>query len=433
MKNTLFIPLFCIINLIFSPVFAKEIAKKDHRGFWVNAEEQAIKEATRTKKPLLIDFYGIWCPPCNQLDELVFSTKEFQKAAKKYVLLKMDADKEKSWVLKSKYNVGGYPTIILTYPDSATEIDRIIGYYPTDVIVNTMNEALVSEGGSSSDKIMRVIRKALQSSEDDKLTLKYLDAGLAIEPENLNLKLARVKLEPKMKGADQILSEVVSKRKEMPVDTLVKHFEIKPSKEIFDELLSRVNKNTLFIDNEGFTEADVYSMGINLAENQKNETQQKMYTEKTIESYEKLLKKYGNDSRSLNLSYTYYLQKNKDFKKAQDVYGRMTKKYPKEFTFYYQAAQMGLDMKDFALAKKYINQALEYAYGDNEIRSMDRLVKISMAETKTNPENKPHLQSTINRAEAFIKSSKSSEDLNVRTDRYLNRLAETLDSAKKLL
>ncbi len=47
--------------------------------------------------------------------------------------------------------------------------------------------------------------------------------------------------------------------------------------------------------------------------------------------------------------------------------------------------------------------------------------------------DKTELKATISEAEAFLKSSKSSEDLKVRTDRYLNKLATTLDEAKKLL
>lgn len=439
-----FIILFYVLNP--SILAAKTLQKppvsvKDEHGFWVNDEESALKEATKSKKPILIDFYGIWCPPCNQLDELVYSTTEFKKTAKKFVLLKMDADSEKSWLLKSKYNIGGYPTLIMAKVDdnqAGNEIDRVVGYYPTEVITAKMNEALISDGKSNDEKIKALIEKSIQQAQenaDNKTALSYINAGLILDPDNLKLKLSQIKIQsldkPEItntKDAQKILNDVVTRRKEMPVSTLNEHFEIKPSKEILNELLSRVNPSTLFIDNEGFTEADIYAMGIDLAEKEKNDQSKKIYTEMTIESYEKLLKKYGTDSRSLNLSYTYYLQKDGNFTKAQDVYKRMIQKYPQEFTFYYQAAQMGLEMKDYTLAKKYANQALDYAYGDNKIRSMDRLVKIAIAQA-----DKTDLKNTIEKAEDFIKASQKSGELKVRTDRYLKKLSSTVEEAKKLI
>ena len=45
---------------------------KDKFGFWVQDPEAAVREALNTGKPILIDFFGVWCPPCNLYEELVF-------------------------------------------------------------------------------------------------------------------------------------------------------------------------------------------------------------------------------------------------------------------------------------------------------------------------------------------------------------------------
>jgi protein disulfide-isomerase len=63
--------------------------------------------AKKEKKPMILDFFGIWCPPCNELDETVFETTRFIEKAKSFQLLKIDADSDSSWKLKDKYNVGG--------------------------------------------------------------------------------------------------------------------------------------------------------------------------------------------------------------------------------------------------------------------------------------------------------------------------------------
>ena len=465
MKNKRFYPLFSIILVSFLTSFSvvqadqrlnnpslkttkKSKAKKNAHGFWVNEEEEALKEATKLKKPILIDFFGIWCPPCNQLDELVFSTAEFKQTAKKFVLLKMDADHEKSWSLKSKYKVGGYPTIILAKVEdnqAGQELDRIVGYYPTTVITSKMNDALKSDGKSHHEKLMALIGKSIDQADeaqDYKKVSSLTQAGLALDPENLNFKLTQIKAQShedkdiiNLKSSKKILNDIQRNRQKMSVLTLVSQFEIQPSKEVLDELLSRVNPSTLYIDHEGFTEADIYAMGIDLAEDEKNEAMKKKYTDMTLESYEKLLKKYGEDSRSLNLSYTYYLQKAGNYEKAQKVYDRMILKYPTEFTFYYPATHMAIEVKNFVQAKMYANKALEYAYGDNKIRSQERLLKVAISQIKEikDDSTKSSLKSAIEQAEKFSADFRKPEGLQVRTINYMNKLNKTIEEAKLLL
>lgn len=49
-------------------------------GFLVDRPEQALAQAGKERRPLLVDFFGIWCPPCNALDETVFSRPEFARS-----------------------------------------------------------------------------------------------------------------------------------------------------------------------------------------------------------------------------------------------------------------------------------------------------------------------------------------------------------------
>lgn len=465
MKNKRFYPLFSIIIVSFFTSFSafsadqpkgnpslkttkKSVAKKNAHGFWVNEDEEALKEATKLKKPILIDFFGIWCPPCNQLDELVFSQAEFKQAARKFVLLKMDADHEKSWVLKSKYKVGGYPTLIIAKVEdnqAGNEIDRIVGYYPKNVIISKMNEALNSDGKSTQEKLIALVKKSIDQAEeaqDFKKVVSFTQAGLALDPENLDFKLTQIKAQSredkdilKSKTSKKILNDIQYDRKKMPALTLVGQFEIQPSKEVLDELLSRLNPSTLYIDNDGFTEADIYAMGIDLAEHEGNDSMKKTYTDMTVESYEKLLKKYGEDSRSLNLSYTYYLQKAGNYKKAGEIYDRMIAQYPTEFTFYYPAANMEIETKNFPKAKMYASKAVEYAYGDNQIRSQERALKVATAQIKEskNEETKSFLESTISMTEKFVKEFKKPEGLDVRTTNYIKKLNKAIEEAKALL
>ena len=75
--------------------------------FLHNQPNHAFAMAKRQGKPVLIDFFGIWCPPCNELAEKVFSTPEFAAAGSHFIKLKMDVDAPTSYALASRYRVAG--------------------------------------------------------------------------------------------------------------------------------------------------------------------------------------------------------------------------------------------------------------------------------------------------------------------------------------
>jgi thiol-disulfide isomerase/thioredoxin len=105
---------------------------------WLTNYDAALKQAAADKKPLLIEFTGSdWCPPCKALTANVFEKPAFEDFAKaNVVLVKFDFPrrKEQEEALKTanqamakKYQVQGFPTIILV-SSSGAEIARKVGY-----------------------------------------------------------------------------------------------------------------------------------------------------------------------------------------------------------------------------------------------------------------------------------------------------------------
>ena len=87
-----------------------------HLADWEKYSEEALTDARRQNKPVLIDFYADWCEPCKELDKITFRDEKFLNQAKDFVLIKADLTdnkNEKVEALRKKYNVRGVPTLVL--------------------------------------------------------------------------------------------------------------------------------------------------------------------------------------------------------------------------------------------------------------------------------------------------------------------------------
>ncbi len=82
---------------------------------------QLKKEIKSSKKPVLIEFWGSWCPPCQIMKSTL---KEFeQETEDKIKLIKLNPDMNPS--LSGEFNVKGLPTFILF--KEGKEIKRAVG------------------------------------------------------------------------------------------------------------------------------------------------------------------------------------------------------------------------------------------------------------------------------------------------------------------
>jgi len=105
---------------------------------WLDSVPQAMAQAKKEHKLLLLDFTGSdWCGWCKKLDAETFSKPEFiDYARENLVLVEVDfpshkpqsaALKKANNALKEKYNVKGYPTLVVLQPDG-TVLWKKTGY-----------------------------------------------------------------------------------------------------------------------------------------------------------------------------------------------------------------------------------------------------------------------------------------------------------------
>ncbi len=106
--------------MLLSAALVTGLAAKAPEG-WETDVDAAIERAKKENKAVMLEFTGSdWCPPCIKMSKEVFSKEEFVKeASKDFVLVHLDFPKkdkalaEKNQPLLEKYNVAGFPTIVL--------------------------------------------------------------------------------------------------------------------------------------------------------------------------------------------------------------------------------------------------------------------------------------------------------------------------------
>ena len=103
---------------------------------WLTDFKEAKAKAKELNRPIVALFTGSdWCPPCKRLHKEVTTTSEFlDYAGKNVVLLEVDfpmkkkqSDEQKkaNQELQDRYNVEGYPTMVVIRP-SGKEVDKVM-------------------------------------------------------------------------------------------------------------------------------------------------------------------------------------------------------------------------------------------------------------------------------------------------------------------
>ena len=107
---------------------------------WTTDLAQALEDAKARNKSVLVEFTGSdWCPPCIFMRKNVFSKDEFvSRASEDFILVELDFPNnnpelaKQNQPLAEKYNVEGFPTVILLTPNGK-EFSRTLGAEHRDV------------------------------------------------------------------------------------------------------------------------------------------------------------------------------------------------------------------------------------------------------------------------------------------------------------
>lgn len=402
--------------------------------------DTALKSAKKSKKPLMIDFYGIWCPPCNELDETVFETSAFIQKAKGFQLLKVDADKTESWALKDKYKIGGYPTVLFT-DSNGEEIYRFVGYRSLNEVTRIMDMTLKAKGKnfakacSSKDtedlwrclticgerKDAACVDKTMKALEP-KLTKgspRYLLAWTYALDYSQNEDLKRDGYERMMNQYPQSIVALAWATEYLKLFDKSKKLE--PKKELVEKVLSAAK-----IEGDpselGFSSTDVPQVKATLLEELGKKDEAKKYWKEAAVELEKLAKSLppGVTARGFALEQIGSLDSAGEQAAALALAGEYKTKYPNEFTFNYIIASILSSQKKYNEALPSAQLAFDHSYGDNKIRAAILLIRLHGSNSNKEAAKKVY--------DSVVNEIKPDEKSEIRTHKYLKKLTDTYKS-----
>ncbi len=137
--------------LYYGYIFAQPYFKASQQdSLWIRQFDRGLETALSTGKPILLDYYADWCPPCLELDKRTFSDPEVRKLGQSFVMLKIDCstDDDNCQRATERFEVVGWPTILfLDHRGHPIEgVKWIGGFANKEQMLSLMRQALERVG-----------------------------------------------------------------------------------------------------------------------------------------------------------------------------------------------------------------------------------------------------------------------------------------------
>ena len=100
-----------------------------------NTFEKQVIEASKSK-PVLVDFWAEWCPPCKMLSPLVEQIASENSAKMDVAKVDTDANQE----ISQRYQIMSIPTLLL-FKDGKP-VKQLVGYQPKERILSQLTQFL---------------------------------------------------------------------------------------------------------------------------------------------------------------------------------------------------------------------------------------------------------------------------------------------------
>ncbi len=104
---------------------------------WYSYEEGMLA-AGAMEKPIIIDFYADWCPPCIAMEQGTYPDQRVVSELRDFIAIKVDTQKRID--IENKYGVTYYPTVVFLN-SKGKEVSRHIGYLGPEEMVEEIKKS----------------------------------------------------------------------------------------------------------------------------------------------------------------------------------------------------------------------------------------------------------------------------------------------------
>ncbi|PRY43056.1 thioredoxin-like protein [Spirosoma oryzae] len=96
--------------------------------FFSGSWQQVLAEARRQHKPIFLDVYAHWCPPCQRMAREALPNSLVGAAYNdRFINYQLDAETGEGATLARQYGIASYPTALFLTPDGQV-VHRGVGY-----------------------------------------------------------------------------------------------------------------------------------------------------------------------------------------------------------------------------------------------------------------------------------------------------------------
>jgi thioredoxin-related protein len=146
---------------------------------WVNTKttadvDSAFTRAIAEKKPVFLFWTAAWCPPCNHVKSTIFTRDEFVAKSRAFVPVYIDGDTPSGQALGKRFNVSGYPTMVLLTADG-NEVTRLEGSVEPAKYMQLLDYGL--SGGAPARQLLASALSGRPISPEDWRLLAYYSWG----------------------------------------------------------------------------------------------------------------------------------------------------------------------------------------------------------------------------------------------------------------
>ena len=106
---------------------------------YINVDENSFRtEVLESEKPVLVDFWATWCPPCKMIAPIIEEiAHEFEDTAK---VAKLDVDQVPG--VAGSFGIQSIPTLL--FFQNGEVVDRVVGAVPKGVITEKLNSLMAT-------------------------------------------------------------------------------------------------------------------------------------------------------------------------------------------------------------------------------------------------------------------------------------------------